>query len=666
MLKNWPIIKRYIKLVYPYWDKSVLSLIAIGITVFLGMAIPLITKVLIDYAYPNRDLGLLTLMLVLGLFIFFFNIFFSNITSYLDNFIHQRLSIDLKRKFYDQLQKLPMSFLYEKQIGDLMVRISDDVEVVVDVIAEVIPVIIQTFLRMAALLFICLTIDKTLTFIALLGIPIYFVQTHMFAERYADIQQRSQQKDSEIFAFYQEKIGDIKTIKSFNQGIYEANRLVQKLKDMFRLMRENMFLGMINSLMDSGLIQLWTFGIAWFAGFRVITGHMSIGELMAILTYVGQVHQPFMNLGEIYKSLVSSVVSMKRVDEVLQAKPEAYHDLKTFILFKTEGIIRFENVAFKYKDAKQPVLKDISLVAKPGTTTAFVGMSGAGKSTVIDLMQRFIEPTSGTIFLDTYDLKKISLISLRSYISVVSQDSQPFTGSIKENITYGSYGTSKEDYNKINESCRAAEIHNFIMSLPKQYDTFIGEGGLNLSGGQKQRLMIARAIYRNSKILILDEATSALDVVIEHKIYENLKKHTQNKTVLMITHRISTARYADQIIVIKNNLIEERGSFEELVAKKGEFDSFYQLQKRGDKTENAIVKTVSELESMAVFKELEGERSRDYLLSGREKQILDLLYKEKLTFSQISKKLKMSSYQIGRIKKDAVAKAMMLKLLTPK
>ncbi len=661
MRKNWPILKRYLRIVIPYWDKSLVSLIAIGITVMLGMAAPLITKVLIDYVYPNRDLSLLTLMLGLGVVIFFLNIFFGNITEYLDTFIHQRLSIDLKRKFYDHLQRLPLSFIHEKQVGDLMVRISDDIETVVDIVAELIPVTIQTFLRMVALLSICFAIDKNLTLLALLGIPLYFIQTSMFAQKYADIQERSQKKESEIFAFYQEKIADIKTIKSFNQGIYEAGRLVNRLKGMFQLIRESMFIGMINSFMDSGLIKIWTVAIAWYGGYRVIAGHITIGEVMAILMYLGQIHQPFMNFGEVYKSLATSIVSMKRIDEVLEAEPEAYNDLRTYMLFKIEGQIKFDAVGFQYPNAKQPILKDISFVAKPGTITAFVGMSGAGKSTIIDLMQRFIHPTAGTIYLDDYDTKKVSLISLRSYISVVSQDSEPFTGTIKENITYGSYGISKIEMEDVIEATKCAEIHDFIMGLPKQYDTFVGEGGQKLSGGQNQRLMIARAVYRDAKILILDEFTSALDVVSEHKIMENLKKFIKNKTVLMITHRITSTKDADQIIVIKESKVQEKGTFDKLMDKKGELFAFHNLQKREERLETNLSP-----ETLALVKELEGERHTDYLLSKREKKVLDLFYKKRKPLSEIGKELKLSAYQVGRIKKDAVAKAMMLKLLTPK
>ena len=628
------------------------------------MATPLITKVLIDYAYPNRDLNLLLLMLALGVVIFFFNLFFNNVTNYLDSFIHQKLSIDLKKKFYDHLQKLPMAFLYEKQIGDLMVRINDDIESVVDAVSELIPVIVQTFLRLVSLLAICFSIDRSLTLLALLGIPVYFVQTNLFVQHYADVRKRVQEKEADIYAFYQEKIGNIKMIKSFNQGLYEGNRLAQKLTEMFQLMRENMFVRMINSFMDNSLIKVWTTVIAGYAGIRVISGHMSIGELMAVTIYLGQIHQPFMDFGEIYKSVNNSIVSMNRIDEVLSAEPEAYHDLKTFILYNMDGKICFDNVSFKYGNSDREVLSNITFEALPGTTTAFVGMSGAGKSTIIDLMQRFNDPTSGAVMIDNYNIKQISLISLRANISIVSQGSDVFTGTILENITYGTYG-SKTDMNRVIESAKCAEIHDFIMALPDQYETKIGEGGVGLSGGQKQRLTIARAVYRNVKILILDEATSALDVVSEHKILENFKKHTKNKTVIIITHRVTSVQTADKILVIKNNLIHESGTFNELMDKKGEFYSFNIVQER-TREATAPPDPAADLESFALIKEMEGELSDDYQLSDDEKKVLALFYVENKSFLQIGKALNIPTAEAGKIKKESLAKVMMRRLLASK
>lgn len=651
----------YFKLLLPYWDKSLLSLLSIGLMVIFGMATPLITKVLIDYAYPNRDLYLLTFLVLFGIVIFIYNTFFSDVSSYLDTFIHQTLSIDLRNKFFTKLLRLPLGFHYEKQVGDLMVRVTDDIDVIVDSVAEMIPVVIKTVFQLVALMVICFLIDWNLTLLALVGIPFYFIQTRFFARRFEDVQDRSQKKESEIYTFYQEKMSNVKTIKSFNQEIYETDRLIDKLKGLFRLVRENLFLGLFNSFFDATLITLWTSFLLWYGGYRVITGHITIGEIMAILVYLGTIHQPFMDFGEVYKSLATSFVSIKRVNEILETEPEAYKDTRTFVLFQIEGKIKFDKVSFHYSDTEEYILKNISLTANPGEITAISGTSGAGKSTIIDLILRFVEPTEGTIYIDKYDLKGISLMTLRAYISIVSQDVIIFSGTVRENLQYG---CKEVDEEKMIQAAKDAEIHDFIMGLPDGYDTLIGEGGLGLSGGQRQRLSIARALYRDVKILILDEATSAIDSITEAKIYENMKKRIQHKTVIMITHRPSSLKNANKIYVVSENRISESGNFDELLARKGEFYEFYEAQVK--ESEEKIKEKMELLKYKKRFmkEKKEKEKAKKALkLSALEKRVLRMYYDEKKTYAKISIELGMHPYDINLIRKSAKDKVERLKEL---
>lgn len=651
----------YLALLLPYWDKSLLSLLSVGLCVLFGMASPLVTKILIDYAYPNRDLHLLTFLVLFGIIIFIFNIFFSDVSSYLDTFIHQTLSIDLRKNFFTKLLRLPLGFHYEKQVGDLLVRVTDDIDVIVDTVAEIVPVVIKTLLQLIALLIICLTIDWNLTLLALVGIPLYFVQTRFFAKRFEEIQERSQKKESEVYTFYQEKMSNVKTIKSFNQEIYETGRLIDKLKGVFALVRENLFMGLFNSFFDAILITLWTSFLAWYAGYRVITGHITIGEIMAILVYLGQIHQPFMDFGTVYKSLTKSFVSINRVNEILEEKPEAYKDVRTFILFQIEGEVKFDNVSFHYPDSEEYILKDVSLIAHPGEITAVCGASGAGKSTIIDLILRFIEPTEGKIFIDKYDLKSISLMTLRANISIVSQDVIIFSGTIHENLQYGCKEVDKE---RMIQAAKDAEIHDFITDLPNGYDTLIGEGGMGLSGGQLQRLSIARAFYRDVKILVLDEATSALDSITEAKIYENMKKRIKDKTAIMITHRPSSLRNANKIYVISENQISEAGTFDELLEQKGEFYKFYQAQIR--ESEEEMEEEIELLKYKKKLKEEKKERERTkkaLKLSALEKKVLHLYYDEGKTYAKIAKELKMEPYDISLIRRSAKDKLERLKEL---
>ena len=573
MFDRYRSFTNYLKLLVPYWDKSLISLFCVAFTVLFSMASPLITKVLIDYAYPQKNLYLLSFLIIFGILLFFFETAFSYITSYLDTYIHQTLSIDLRKKFFTKILRLPMDYYHGKKVGDLLVRVGDDIDTIIDLIAEIVPVIIKTLFRLIALLAIALLIDRNLTLLALLGVPIYFVQTRFFAHKFEEIQTQAQKQSSEITSFYQEKMGNIKTIKSFNQEIYETGRLIDKLIRMFALVREGLIFGLFNSFVDNALVVIWTSFLGWYAGYQVISGNMSIGEIMAILMYLGQVHQPFMDFGSIYKSAVRSSVSINRVNEILETPPEVYQDSQTYVLYQIDGQIRFENVSFQYADSGEAILHQINLTASPGKITAIFGASGEGKSTILDLVLRFIHPTEGKIYIDKYDLKEVSLMTLRAYISIVSQDVIIFSGTVRENLIYGCVSPSEE---KMVQAARDAEIHDFILDLPQGYETQIGESGHQLSGGQLQRLSIARALLRDVRILVFDEATSALDVIAEAKIFENIKKHLKDKTMILISHRPSTLTHADQIYVLADNHIVEEGSFDQLLEKKGEFYKFYQ------------------------------------------------------------------------------------------
>ncbi|MBU0687083.1 MAG: ABC transporter ATP-binding protein/permease [Candidatus Margulisbacteria bacterium] len=625
------------------------------------MATPLITKILIDYAYPNQDLYLLTFLVLLGIVIFLFNMYFSDVSSYLDTFIHQTLSIDLRNKFFTKLLRLPLRFHYEKQVGDLMVRVTDDIDVIIDAVAETIPVVIKIILQLVALLVICLMIDINLTILALIGIPFYFIQTRFFAKRFEIVQEKSQKRESEIYTFYQEKMSNVKTIKSFNQEMHETDRLIDKLKRMFRLVRENLFLGLFNSFFDAIMITLWTSFLAWYAGYRVITGHITIGEIMAILVYLGQIHQPFMDFGTVYKSLVSSFVSINRVNEIFEKEPEAYKDTRTFILYDIKGQVKFDNVSFHYPDTDEYILKNISFNANPGKVTALCGTSGAGKSTILDLLLRFVETNEGEIYIDEYEIKKVSLITLRANISIVSQDVVIFSGTIRENLQYG---CKEVDEEKMIQATKDAEIYEFIKDTAKGFDTRIGEGGLGISGGQRQRLSIARALYRGVKILILDEATSALDSITEAKIYKNMQKALEDKTVIMITHRPSSLHNAEKIYVVHENKICESGDFDELLQKKGEFYKFYQAQVHETEEETEEKIKMKKLRKKIDKEKVDKEKAKEELkLSDLEKVIMDMYYNKKQTYAAISKELGMEPYDVNLIRKSAKEKLETLRKL---
>jgi len=564
----------YQKYILPYLRKGGLSLITSTIALLLGMALPLITKALIDYAYPNKDLFLLTLLISGTIVIFFTRQYFNSISSYLDMFTENDLSVKLKAKFYDKLQQLSLKFHSEKQSGDLMFRMDEDISTVTSMIIQFIATSLQTLFQLGFLLLICVRFDWRLTLLALSGIPLYFIETKFFAKRREHIVKQELEKGSAIRSHLQERIPAIKMIKAFSREKLESSLFKKKIKEVFLITRESHIVVFLNVFTDSTIRTIWLAILGWYAGYHVITGVLSIGELIAITVYVTQIYGPVMNLGEIYKFIIEGMVSVERVDEVLSRKPmiEDLPDAKD--LKNIKGNISFKDVSFSYSPDKL-ILQSINLDIEAKKAVALIGPSGVGKTTFTDLITRFYDPDRGKVLIDGEDVKKVTQASLRENVAIVNQEVTIFKGAIKENIKYGNENVGFED---IVEAAKLANAHEFIEKLPSGYDTMLQERGLNLSGGQRQRITIARALIRNPKILILDEATSAIDPESEAYIHGAMMRFKQGRTVITIAHKLSTIIDADEIMFFEKGKVLERGNFNELMAQKERFYKFFEIE----------------------------------------------------------------------------------------
>jgi len=573
-MKNWQLFFKYQKYLLPYIPKSVLSLFIATICLVLGMAAPLITRVLIDYAYPNKDLFLLSFLVGCTIAIFFLQQFFQSISSYLDMYVENDLTVKLKSQFYERLQKFSLRFHNNRQVGDTMFRISDDIESVVSMVVQLIAVSLQTVFQLIFLLFICFNFDWRLTLLALSGIPLYVLETKLFAKKRQEITEKELAQQSAISSYLQERIPAVKMIQAFNREKKESQTFLGKIQDFFLILRQGHIVGFLNAFADSTIRTIWLAILTWYAGYRVITGALTIGEVIAVMAYVTQIYGPVMSLGGIYQFSVRGMVSIKRIDEILSHEEEGREDPSAKPIGPIRGEILFKDVCFGYSPDK-PLLKNINLEISPCQSVAIVGPSGVGKTSLIDLLQLFYKPSQGIIFVDGKDLSKVTIGSLREQISLVSQEITIFRGSIKENISYGKEDATLSD---VVEAAKKAHAHEFIERLPEGYDTILEERGLNFSGGQRQRITIARALVRKPKILILDEATSAIDPESESYIHEALSHLKKECTVISIAHRLSTIIGADQIIFIDRGEIAERGVFKELMDKKGKFFEFYEME----------------------------------------------------------------------------------------
>jgi len=564
----------YQRYILPYLKKSVLAFLTRIILLVLGMATPLITKVLIDYAYPNRDISLLTLLILAGIVLFLIGRFFESVSSYLEMYVDVDLAIKLKIKFYDKLQNLCLKFHNEKQAGDLLYRMDEDIVTVTSMVTQFIAVSFQTLIQLGFLLFICFKFDWQFTLLALSGIPLYFIETMFFAQKRKDVVEKELKMESGIRSYLQERVPAIKMIKSLGREKFETGVFRNKIKEFFLITRKSHIITFLNTITDSAINTIWLAILAWYGGYRVITGVLSIGELIAITAYVTQIYGPVMQIGDIYKFVIEGMVSVRRVDEIFSGKSSVKDAPDAEDLKEAKGEIVFKNVYFSYIPDK-PLIKDLSLEIKSGTSVALVGPSGAGKTTFTDLIMRFYDPNKGDIFIDGKNLKQVTQRSLRKEITSVNQDITIFAGTIKDNIKYGK---DKITFDEIIDAAKAANAHEFIEKLPDGYDTMLTERGQNLSGGQRQRITIARALTRKPKILILDEATSAIDPESEARIHDAMIKFKEGRTVITIAHKLSTIIDSDEIIFFEEGEILEKGKFNDLMALKGRFSRFFEIE----------------------------------------------------------------------------------------
>jgi subfamily B ATP-binding cassette protein MsbA len=535
---------------------------------------PYLIKILIDDIFIARNYSLLVALMLFFVFIFFLKTIVGIFFSYQAQKLEENVVLSVKRQLFAHLEKLDMGFFYNKQLGDILVRLDDDVYGIESFIGILIDDILMNVLTGTFILIICFLINWKVTLSCLAFFPFYIITQKYFGEKIKKQRKKLIEISASFLSFMQESFISIKTIKTF---VLENLKLKRYTRTSRRLIREDLKLNLLESY-SGAVVGLITFTplliILWYGGFKVITGALTVGSLMALYSYIGKLFGPISELGSINVAIQSTMVSVDRVFEFLDRKSKIQEKPNAIELKDIKGKIDFKNVSFYYNKA-EPVLENISFTAKSGDSIGLVGPSGSGKSTIANMIGRFFDPVKGKIVIDGKDLKDVKIESLRKNIGIVSQETVLFNTSIKENLKLGNLKATDK---QIIQAAKLANIHDFIMSLKKGYNTKIGERGVNLSGGQKQRLSIARTILKNPKILILDEATSSLDTESEQKIQDAMDYIMRGRTTLIIAHRLSTIHNVNKIIVLKNHTIAEMGTFKDLMAKKGIFYHYYNIQ----------------------------------------------------------------------------------------
>lgn len=540
---------------------------------FLGKAVDELKYGIETHNYVTGDLlmwaGLIVgFALIAGIFTF--------LTRQTIIVVSRHIEYDLRNDFLSHLQKLSYSYFQNKPTGDLMAHATNDISAVRNAVGPGIMYPSDTIVTLTFVLFMMFISNWQLTLMALIPMPLVSFTVYKLSKFVNKVFTARQEQFSLLTTRAQETLSGIRIVRAYGREIYEEQRF-RKLS--FEYLKKNLVLAKVQAIIWPLMFVLVGFSLVitiYFGGLKVIDGHMTIGTLTAFTAYLGMLIWPMIAFGWVANILQQGAASMGRLAAILDTEAEIKNTEATdHSIVNIQGAIEFRNVSFVHKNTTKPTLKNINLKIESGTTVAVVGYTGTGKSTLVSLIPRLYDITEGELLIDGIDIRRIPLELLRSNIGFVPQETFLFSETISENILYGVDNHDKEGLNKAAEISQIAEE---VMKFPKQYETIIGERGITLSGGQKQRSSIARAIMRNPKILILDDALSAVDTYTEEIILQRLQEFMEGRTSIIISHRISTVKNADLIIVLQNGEIIERGSHDELLAINGIYADLYRKQ----------------------------------------------------------------------------------------
>ena len=539
-----------------------------------GMIPPWLLKDVVDDVLIGRELGMLNLLAggIVGLYLG--KAAFSYAQRYLMTEVGQRLVLDLRIRLFDHLQRLSLAFIAERRVGDLLSRITNDVAVLQEVATTaLVDLVVQglSFLGMAGFL---LYINWRLTLVTWTILPLAAWFIDRSSKRLRGVGHEIQSCLASLAAGAQEALGSLRIVQAFVTEEEELDKFRQRSEANFRaLMRGTHILALLEGGVEVALVAALAF-ILWLGGRDVIEGRLSPGELIAFLGYLGFMVQPLRVVSRSVSRISQGLASADRIFDMLDQPAGLVLPASPLSPGRLRGEISLEDVHFAY-DSARPVLRGLSLSIVPGEVVALVGATGAGKSTLADLVPRFYDPQRGVVRVDGHDLRTLNLPELRRQIGIVPQDPVLLKGTIFYNIAYGCV---RADEGRVRDAARQAGIADFIETLPRGYDTEVGERGATLSGGQRQRVAIARALVRDPRILIMDEATASLDADVEAQIQAALRRVFRGRTVLVIAHRLSTVRDAHRILVLDQGRVTEQGTHEELLARRGVYHRLYSLQ----------------------------------------------------------------------------------------
>ena len=570
-------LKKFISYYKPYLKLFALDMSCAFLIAVIDLAFPLITRQFINDIIPNGKLRIFYIFIIALLILAVVRAVLNYIIDYWGHIVGTRMERDMRRDLFEHLQTLSFDYFDNIKTGHLMSRIVNDLREISELSHHGPEDLFISLVMLIGSFIILTTIEWRLTLIIYGFLPLLIWYAILKRKKMTSAFRSVRKRIANVNAQLENSISGIRVAKSFTNEEYEIEKFNEGNRE-FNSSREFAYKVMAEFFAGifflSNILNIITLSVG---GFFVYRGYINIGDLVAYLLYINFFLQPIRKLTNFTQQFQDGMTGFERFVEIMKVKPSIVDKEDAVNLKEIKGKIEFKNVAFKYSE-KKFVLSNINLVIMPGETMALVGPSGGGKTTLCQLIPRFYEVNDGEILVDGINIKDIKMKSLRENIGLVQQDIFLFTGTIKENILYGK--PDAEDAEVV-KAAKDANIHDFIMSLPEGYDSYVGEKGIKLSGGQKQRISLARAFLKNPAILILDEATSALDSEAEIIIQQALEKLTVGRTVLVIAHRLSTIKNANQIVVLTDQGIKEKGNHDDLIAKDGLYAKLYNAQFRG-------------------------------------------------------------------------------------
>ena len=585
---------RITDLLYPHWRTLTFAFIAVIGESLTDLLAPWPLKIVFDYVFGSKPMpdwlaamvsligtdkfSILNFAVLAVIVIAVFGAISSYVEKYLTTSVGQWVMHDLRRVLYSHIQRLSLSYHDQKRTGDLISRCTTDIDAVQSLISQVMLGMLVNILTLAGMMVVMLYLNWAFTVITLLVAPALFFVVYHYTHRIKNASRAMRRQEGEVVSVLEEVLSSIRVVKAFAREDYEQKRFERESRESVeKALEARNFKAKLPPLVEI-IVATGTCLVLWYGARLVLTGSLTSGGLLVFLLYLGKMYKPMRELSKMTDTISKADVGWERIREVLEDETQVRDLPGAKRAPRFRGTIEFDHVRFAY-NGNGPVLDDLSLQIEPGQMVALVGPTGAGKTTIVSLLPRFYEISSGAIRIDGFDIRKYRQKSLREQISFVLQETLLFRATVAQNIAYGKPQASHEE---IVRAARLANADEFVDRMPDVYETMIGERGLTLSGGQRQRITIARAIIRNSPILILDEPSAGLDAESEKLVFDALENLMEGQTSIVIAHRLATVRRADVIFVIDRGRVVEQGTHEQLLARGGLYSRLYELQFQGE------------------------------------------------------------------------------------